>query len=409
MEKIPPLSEFIAAFRRHYLKFAAIILFGMMGSIVYALTQPRLYQTSAVVQIVQSHIQDSRTQGTSSGATLQRLQVVEQKLMARDNLIKLINKFDLYSGLPVSEQVLHLRLSTNIARIQDPELRWRSDISPTALMVQVTDGDAHQAARIANEFVDSLLAQSRESSAEIARETLVFFEGEKARVGSEIEILDAKVAEFKQKNAAVMPEGLSSLRAEMAALNTSMLELESKIVVLKSETANVANSPSVNKLQRLEEQFLLLDNKRKFIASKLVEGPEVEREFIALKRKHQLLTDQYNIINKSRAEAEMEQMLEVSRQSSNFEILETALVPEYPFAPNRKKIAMTGVVLSIAIAILLIAVLEFFNPAIRTTSQLSRRLNLNAVISIPTLQAPKDNIWARMKTIFKTRKLKNHS
>lgn len=409
MEKIPPLSEFIAAFRRHFMKFSAIIFLGMIGSVIYALTQPRSYQTSAVVQIVQSHIQDSRAQGTTSGATLQRLQVVEQKLMARDNLIKIIKNFDLYPGLSVSEQVLNLRLSVNIERIQDQELRWRSDIAPTALMIEVTDGDAQMAAKVANEFVDSLLAQSRESSAQKAREALVFFESEKTRVGDEIAILDIKVSEFKQKNAAVLPEGLTSLRTELVTLNASVLQLESKIVVLKSEIANVANSPSANKLHRLEEQFSLLDSKRKKIVAKLAQGPEVEREFIALKRKHQLLTDQYNIINKSRSQAEMEQMLEVSRQSSNFEILETALVPQYPFAPNRKKIAMTGVVFSAVIAIMLIAVLEFFNASIRTTSQLSRRLNLTPVVSIPTLQAPKDSVVARIIGFLKARGLKKRN
>lgn len=409
MEKIPPLSEFIAAFRRHFMKFLAIIFLGMIGSVIYALTQPRSYQTSAVVQIVQPHIQDSRVQGTTSGATLQRLQVVEQKLMARDNLIKIIKKFDLYPGLSVSEQVLNLRLSINIQRIQDQELRWRSDVSPTALMIEVTDGDAQRAANLANEFVDSLLLQSRESSAQKAREALVFFESEKTRVGDEIEILDAKISSFKQKNSAALPEGLARLRAELATINASALQLESKIVLLKSEISNVANSPSANKLHRLEEQFSLLENKRNQLVAELTKGPEVEREFLALKRKHQLLTDQYNIINKSRSQAEMEQMLEASRQSSNFEILETALVPQYPFAPNRKKIAMTGVVFSAVIAIMLIAVLEFFNVSIRTASQLSRRLNLTPVVSIPILQAPKDNIVARIIGFLKARSLKKRN
>lgn len=412
MEKIPPLSELIMVFKRHFAKFSIIIIFGMIASVIYALTQPRVYETTAMVQILQPAVPAAHGASTATGATLQRLQIAEQRLMARDNLLQVIEKYNLYPGLSLSEKILRFRLATQLEKIQDPALRWRSDVSPTALMIRVSDGDPEMAAKIANEFVRILLAHSREISAAKVSEALGFFEGEKTRVGNEIAALDMKIASFKQENAATMPVGLADLRAELVILNTSILESKRNIVSLRSELANVRNVDNVrnmaanNRLQRLEEQFALLDSKRQEIQTQLALGPEVAREFVALTRKLRQLTEQYDIINTRRAEAEMDQMLEASRQSAGFEVLETALAPPYPISPNRKKITLMGIMLSIAVGLGLMTFLELWKPVVRNSSQLSRRLGIQPVIAIPTLQAPRYSIFQRIRMFLTNRKTK---
>jgi len=412
LEKIPPLSELIMVFKRHFAKFSIIIIFGMIASVIYALTQPRVYETTAMVQILQPAVPAAHGASTATGATLQRLQIAEQRLMARDNLLQVIEKYNLYPGLSLSEKILRFRLATQLEKIQDPALRWRSDVSPTALMIRVSYGDPEMAAKIANEFVRILLAHSREISAAKASEALGFFEGEKTRVGNEIAALDMKIASFKQKNAATMPVGLADLRAELVILNTSILESKRNIVSLRSELANVRNVDNVrnmaanNRLQRLEEQFALLDSKRQEIQTQLALGPEVAREFVALTRKLRQLTEQYDIINTRRAEAEMDQMLEASRQSAGFEVLEKALAPPYPISPNRKKITLMGIMLSIAVGLGLMTFLELWKPVVRNSSQLSRRLGIQPVIAIPTLQAPRYSIFQRIRMFLTNRKTK---
>ena len=161
-----------------------------------------------------------------------------------------------------------------------------------------------------------------------------------------------------------------------------------------------------NRLQRLEEQFALLDSKRQEIQTQLALGPEVAREFVALTRKLRQLTEQYDIINTRRAEAEMDQMLEASRQSAGFEVLEKALAPPYPISPNRKKITLMGIMLSIAVGLGLMTFLELWKPVVRNSSQLSRRLGIQPVIAIPTLQAPRYSIFQRIRMFLTNRKTK---
>ncbi|MDQ7069900.1 MAG: Wzz/FepE/Etk N-terminal domain-containing protein [Rhodobacterales bacterium] len=401
MEKFLPLSELIAAFRRHVMMFAVIVVLGMVVSVVYALNQPRIYQTTAMIQVLQPTIANPRDSGTSSAPTLQLLQVVEQRLMTRDNLIRMIEKHGLYANppnIPMADRVLKLRLATQVEMIVDPNLRWRSDISPTALLVRVSDGDPALAAMLANEFVASIIEQNRQSRADQTGTALAFFESEEQRVGREIARLDAQIVAFKEANADLLPDGLAALRVQLATLEETRLELESQIAELNNGTANGATAVVNKRLAQLGVQYNLIEQRRQSIINLINQAPQAERQHLVLTRKLQQLTDQFEVINQSRAKAKMDQMLEAGRQGENFKVLETALVPVHPIAPNRKKIAMTGSAASVVLALALILLLEMRKPVIRTSAQLERRLNLRPVVAIPTLTPISKSGFARLKT-----------
>ena len=82
----------------------------------------------------------------------------------------------------------------------------------------------------------------------------------------------------------------------------------------------------------------------------------------------------------------MGQMMENSSQTESFLVLETALIPEHPIAPNRRKIVLAGTMLSAIIGLGLVLLLELRNPVIRTASQMERQLGLPPVVSIPNIE-----------------------
>lgn len=401
MEKFLPLSELVAAFRRHMVMFATIVVLGMIVSVLYALSQPRVYQTTAMIQVLQPTIASPRDAGPSSAPTLQLLQVVEQRLMTRDNLIRIIEKHGLYATSAdtlMIDRVLQLRLATQVEMIVDPNLRWRSDISPTALLIRVSDGDPELAAVLANEFAENILEQNRQSRADQASTALAFFESEEQRVGGEIALLDAQIVTFKEANADLLPEGLTNLRTQLATLDETRLDIEGQIAELNNGVANGATSVVSKRLAQFNVQFNLIERRRQSIIRLINMAPQAEREYLVLTRKLQQLTDQFDIINKSRAEAKMGQMLEAGRQGANFNILETALVPVHPIAPNRKKIAMAGSAASVILGLVLIFLLEMRYPVLRTSAQMERRLGLRPVVAIETLTPLPKGKFSQYKT-----------
>ena len=85
----------------------------------------------------------------------------------------------------------------------------------------------------------------------------------------------------------------------------------------------------------------------------------------------------------------MTQELESRDQSDRFEVLERALVPEYPVSKSRRKLLMAGVIASLFAAIGAVLALEWLSPNLRTALQIERATGLRPIVVIPELTAPR--------------------
>ena len=393
VNKILPIAEAVSMLRRRLLVFALIAVTGTVISFFYALDLPKLYATSAVIQIQTSAVSDSLVSGRDSSRALQQLQRTEQRLMARDHLIRIISKYNLFSDIPgasINDKVYWLRISTQIEQVTNPSLQWRTDISPTALTITVQLGDPVQVADVANEFVTSVLEQSRQQREDRVREALEFFESEETRVGREITALDTEIAAFKRANADALPDAIAAMRSQLIGLEEADLAFEQQLVELTGGDVTDRRPVIVKRINEIEEQRASLGERRDFIREVISRAPQVEKTFNTLTRRLDKLEEQYTIITRHRAEAEMGQMLETNRQSENFEILELAQIPDQPIAPSRRKVFAMGSFASIALASALVYVLEALNPVLRTAAQMERQLGLRPVVAIPNIETTSD-------------------
>ncbi|SHH54498.1 GumC family protein [Cognatishimia maritima] len=401
MNRLSTLDEIFGAFLRHIVLLALIVAAGVAASLFYAVSLPREYEAVAVIQIEQAQVQAPEFGGSSSvnARTLQQLQIIEQRVMSRDNLLAIIEAENLFADVPDisdSDKVFALRLGARVVRVTDPALAWRPDIIPTALNITVRMGDPEVAARVANTLVNNVLAQNKNRREERAAEALAFFESEEARLGADIEKLETEIAEFKQKNGDSLNAGLTLKREELARTRQERLELERQIIELTAGNRGSRNTLVANRLAQLQEQAALLDVQIRQTTALIQVAPNIERELSALERELQRLTDQYLVITRNQAEAEMSLMLQASQQGESFQILETAVAPETPIAPNRKRIAFLGCILSGLAGIVAVVILEMRNPIIRTEAQLERQLGLRAVAVIPLVHVARERTWRRI-------------
>lgn len=388
MDRILPFDELLGMLRRRFALFALVAVLGSAVALAYALSLPRLYRATAVIQIESPALSENVMASTEASAALQQLQRTEQRLMARKNLISVIERHDLFKDSPamsMNDRVFALRKATSIEQVTNPALQYRPDVSPTALTITVQLGDPEKVAAVTNDFVDSVLAQNRARREERVRESLAFFASEEERVGAEIAALDSEIAGFKSRNADALPDAVGGKRGQLAALEDSDLALERQLIELTGNgTAGRANV--ARQIARIEEQRAIIAARRQGLEAAIARAPEVEKSLNTLTRRRAVLEEQFAIITRNRAEAEMGQMLESSRNAENYEILELAQVPEYPVAPSRKKVFLAGVAASFALAGLLVYLLESLHPVIRTAAQMKRRLDITPVVVIPTVR-----------------------
>ncbi len=401
MNRLATLEEIIGAILRHIVLLALVVALGVAASLFYALSLPREYETTAVIQIEQPQVQAQSVAAGSfvNAQTLQQLQIIEQRVMSRNNLLAIISRENLFAELPDmtdNDKVVALRQSAQVSRVADPALAWRPDIIPTALNITVRLGDPEVAARVANTLVSNVLDENRNSRSERASETLAFFESEEARLGGAISALETRISDFKRANFDTLSGGLSGQRDQLAILLQDKLKIDRELIELNTGNRGTRNTVFTNRIAQAERQRDLLTGRINAINSLVQGAPEVERELSGLERELQKLTDQYRIITRNQAEAEMSLMLQASQQGESFRILETAIIPENPIAPNRKRIALMGCILAGLAGIALVAFLEMRNPIIRTEGQLERHLGLRAVAVIPNVHVASERAWRRI-------------
>jgi uncharacterized protein involved in exopolysaccharide biosynthesis len=399
MAQMNNVSEVLNAFRRRVGLITFILVVGFLASIIFALSMPKLYQATAVVQIETpqiSIIPGPGSASTDAANSDNRLALIEQKVMARDHLEALIAEFALFADFPdmsMAEKVAILRQGTKIQELIAPADRLRPGVQPSGLIITVRLGYAQQAADVANRLLENVLEEGRARRSGRSSRTLAFFEAEEARVNGGISQLDGDIATFKQRHAESLPSGLGLQRDQLAILREAQLALEQQLIELETNRDRLRADELTRQSELLRQQSGLIGERIALVQTYIDAAPQVERELSQLERALGQLQDELRVITARRADAAMTQAIQSRDQFERFEVLETALVPEYPISVSRKKVAAAGGLLAIMVAFGIAFALEWTSPILRTSAQIEREFGLRPVISIPPLKTK----WQRRR------------
>jgi capsule polysaccharide export protein KpsE/RkpR len=169
---------------------------------------------------------------------------------------------------------------------------------------------------------------------------------------------------------------LKSLQTEYVALSTrytddhpSMVKIIGEIKALKKElggnagdsisTIAQSDNPAYLQLQTqlqaaetelasLKEMRVEIKSKIKDFENRLIQSPQVEREYLNLTRDYENALAKYQEVKAKQLEADLSESLERERKGERFSLIEPPLLPETPYKPNRIIILLLGFVLSFA-------------------------------------------------------------
>ena len=116
MEQDFDLRSYLSVVRRRwlYLLVPAIVVFVVACTVAYLL--PRAYEASATILVESQQIPTDLASPTVTANAEERIQIIQQRLMARDNLLQIADKFDLYADerqrLSPSDIVDRMRAAT---------------------------------------------------------------------------------------------------------------------------------------------------------------------------------------------------------------------------------------------------------------------------------------------------------
>lgn len=406
MMQFQSIGEVLAALRRRALLIIVVTFLGCFGSLYYALGQSKVYEATAVVQIEDAQVPDQLAGALATNTdAARRIRLIEQRLMARDNLVRVMEKHVLFADNPamtMTERVGWMRDAVRIQQLVSQAQTFApGGNAPSGLMITVRLDDPDKAANVANELMQLVIEQSRSRSVSRARDTFDFFATEEARVGAEIEDLEGRMAAFKRKNAEQLPSGVVDLRTQRSTLRATDLDLDQQILTIETSSDRTRDDVRLRQIAALQEQKALIASRITEIERLILGAPEVEREFNRLEREMTMLREQYEVITRRKAEAELGQMLENRQATDRFEALETALPPEFPVSRSRKKLALMGGVASVLAGLAAAFVVETMNPVIRSAAQMERMLGIQPVVAIPVVTTRQDRSRGGLKVLAK--------
>ncbi|MCC5972568.1 MAG: chain-length determining protein [Rubellimicrobium sp.] len=389
MGPIASASELRDALRRRAWIIALVLLTGMPAMLWIVWNLPRMYEATGVIQIEAPVIPDAVAGPLGGNSANHQLDLIQQKMFARDNIVSIIETFDLFpSDMPMQEQIGLLRQAITVVRLVDPAQSWRPDVQPLGLSITTRLGDPEQVADVTNALLEGIMDEARRRSEGRATVTLDFMTAEEARVASDVTAVEAEIARFREVNVDSLPEITGEQRSRLNTLTDALIGIEREIIALQTATDRLRVEDAARQLEQLTQQRALIAASVAATEAALAAAPAVERELGALNRTLDLLETELAVLTARRTEAAMNQLIESQDQAQRFEILERALVPDYPVSTSRRKLALAGAVAVTGLALGVALLIEFLSPRIRTAEQMQRHLGVNPVIVIPVLRRP---------------------
>ncbi len=406
MGQIQSIEELISLILRRRWLIIGLTVLGMLVSAIYAKSLPDVYETAAVIQIEASSVTEANA-GTpeASGGAAQVLQTIEQRLTTRENLTAMIERHGLFADLPdlpIDKKILLLRKAVAFTAVDSASGQaFGQSRTISAILIFARLGDPELAARVANDFAQGILDQSASGQRDRAAQNVAFFKEEESRIWAAITALEGDIASYKNANADAMPTLRDARRDELAGLDTDLRRVDQDRATLKGEKAVIEAKTTLRetdrrqlediaaKLDVLDAQTASITARRDAVQAALANTPEVERVLSGYDRQLQQLQDQYEVITQRMAEAETTQRLAERQQAERFTLLERAITPEFSMGSGGRKTAIAGSVVSLLGALVLAFLLDLAKPVVRTAAQMQRQLDLQPVVCIPEIRAPK--------------------
>lgn len=392
MGPIQSLDEVRRWLLRRFRLIAFVTLLVGVAGVLAAMNTDRVYRASAVIQVLNPVIASG--EAADPNTVTRRVQAIEQRLMARDNLLNLGTAHGMFAGTALSptEQMLLMRQSIQIEAVAAAQAGFSRDGSLSALVISASARTPEAAAALANDLADDVVRENAATRRDRAQAALRFYQGEEARIDALIADLEAEIAAFQTRNEAFMSGALTLRREEMSRLTENRLDLEREIGQARGELATIDGAARAVTLRRVGQlndliaqrsaEMATLSRRIDEIQGMFLRGAELELELSSMHRRMAQFQTQLTSAVERRREAEIGARLEGDDQSERFLLLESALPPDYPVSRSRKLIVVAAGVAGVMLGLGLAYLAEWLNPVLRTAAMFEREVQLRPVISL---------------------------
>jgi uncharacterized protein involved in exopolysaccharide biosynthesis len=230
-----------------------------VATVAVALLWPPTYMSGATILIEQQEIPQELVRSAVTSFADQRVQVISQRVMTTQNLLTLIERYNLYPDIRINKprEVLLQTMRDDIAMklisadVIDPR-SGRPTQATIAFSVSYKSRSPELALKVANDLTSLYLNENLTSRTRMAQQTSTFFTEEAARQQAKIVELDKKLSEFKEKNKDRLPE-LNQVNQQISErtdldlrdAESRVAQLDAQKILLEAQLAQISPTSQI--------------------------------------------------------------------------------------------------------------------------------------------------------------------
>jgi uncharacterized protein involved in exopolysaccharide biosynthesis len=231
----------------------------LSAALIAALVWPPTYRSTGTILIEQQELPTDLVPSTITSYADQRIQVISQRVMTTENLLGIMQRYDLYPRLRKSEprEVLleHMRDDVRFqmisADVMDPR-QGRATKANIAFAVSYDSDKPEVAARVANELVSLYLDENVKSRRQTTEDAASFLNDEANKLSKTVDDVQASIAHFKNQHINTLPDQavlndqqLVRTQEELRDVDTQLRSYDQQGTYLDAQLAQLSPSSQV--------------------------------------------------------------------------------------------------------------------------------------------------------------------
>lgn len=382
------IGRFFDIFKRRF--FVFLFPFGLIAiaGMLFAATQKPHYVSEGKILLEAQLLTPDIVKPVSSVTALERVQLLQQRLVTRDRLLAIAKKFALFPD------------STDVAESMRDSLQFKpvasdSQLRMSALTVAFSVGfeysDPKVAMDVANELVRLIVSEDDRTRADRASEAVKILTDEAKDLEGKLEDTQARILEAARRPIDTLPTVSEQQKSQLSALGTLRAELAQKMSIYSDA------HPAVTSLKK---RIALMEKSVQEPPPVAQSRPDQTGDMEAMKRQREAIEKRLADANARLATARLTEKINRDQQTERLQIIEAPALPQKPLKSNRLKIVAGAFGAALALGIGSALAAEFLNGSIRGPEALAGLIPAPLTTSIPYIETTGDVIRDRARFVF---------
>lgn len=224
-----PFDYYLDILSRRKWLVAGILVFALVVAWITCLVTPKLYKSTTVIAVEQQKIPENYVKGVVTGAPQDRLQTIQQFILSRKLLARIVEQFHLAppSGEGTVDGVVDsMKKKISISTTRD-----------TVFTISFKHGDPVIAQKVTAALASSFIDESTKVREQLVEAANEFLEAELEKAKAELEAREKTIGDFKRENMGELPQ---QLEANLRALDRLQIQLLSHNEALANRNDRLA-------------------------------------------------------------------------------------------------------------------------------------------------------------------------